>query len=192
MNLPNFLTMSRCVLAVFIVGLLLANTYASIVAATVLFVVASLTDFYDGYLAKKQGLITDFGKIMDPIADKVLMLLVFGALYFLGLMDAWMWVIIALREIVVTFSRLHAIQHGLVIPAEKAGKIKTVCQILTIMVALLFLICEQSDFAATWFYRFEMPWRTSIQVLMLASVALTVVSGASYFKTKVALSGKDR
>ena len=106
MNLPNILTLSRIVFALFIVLMLLANTLSGNIAATLLFAVASITDFYDGYLAKKQGLISNFGKIMDPIADKILMLCVFGALAYLGMVQWWMVIVIALREIAVTLSRV--------------------------------------------------------------------------------------
>ena len=184
MNLPNILTLSRFVFAALIFGLLLYNTLASIVAATVFFLIASITDYYDGYLAKKLGLISDFGKIMDPIADKVLMIVVFAALAYLGMMDWWMLAAIAIREVTVTVSRLRAISKGQVLAAEQAGKIKTVCQMVSIGTALLFLICEQSSFARPWFYRSEPIWRGFVQLMMIISVLLTVSSGLSYFRNK--------
>ncbi|MBI4309658.1 MAG: CDP-diacylglycerol--glycerol-3-phosphate 3-phosphatidyltransferase [Candidatus Omnitrophica bacterium] len=182
MSLPNILTLSRIVFAFFIVLLLLANTLAGHMAAAILFTIAAWTDFYDGYLAKRQGLISDFGKIMDPIADKVLMLAVFGVLAHLGMVLWWMVMVIAAREAAVTVSRLKAMARGRVLAAESAGKIKTVCQMLAIAAVLLFLIAEQSMFTAHWFYRAETAWRSLINVLMMASVFLTVVSGAMYFR----------
>lgn len=184
MNLPNILTMSRCLFAVLIVLFLLANSLPSIVAATLLFLAASITDYYDGYLAKKQGIVSDFGKIMDPIADKILMLSVFLALAYLGLMEWWMVLVIGVREVAVTISRLNAMAKGQVLAAEKAGKLKTVCQMASVGLALLFLICEQSQMAHTWFYKIENTWRCAIQIMMLASVALTLSSGIMYFRNK--------
>lgn len=182
MNLPNILTLSRIFLAFFIVLFLLSNTLGGYIVAAILFVAASITDFYDGYLAKKMGLISDFGKIMDPIADKVLMLSVFGVAAYLGMVEIWMVLLIALREIAVTVSRLKVMSQGRVIAAEAAGKIKTVCQIVTIIAILLFLIFEQSAFSSGWFYRVDVAWRSFINVFMMISLVLTVYSGAVYFK----------
>ena len=184
MSLPNILTISRIVFAFFIVLLLLANTLAGHIAAAILFTIAAWTDFYDGYLAKRQGLSSDFGKIMDPISDKVLMLAVFGVLAHLGMVAWWMVIAMAAREVAVTVSRLRAMAQGQVLAAESAGKIKTVCQMLTIAAILLFLIFEQSVFTADWFYRVEIGWRSLIHILMAASVFLTVGSGAVYFRDK--------
>lgn len=184
MNWPNVLTLSRFVLAIIILMLLLVNSLVAITAATVLFIVAAITDFYDGYLAKKYGLISNFGKIMDPIADKFLMICVFIALAHLGMMDWWMVVIIASREVAVTVSRLQAMRLGLVLSAEQAGKIKTVVQMMSVSVALLFLMCEQSAYARSWFYQAEMMWRALVHMMMLLSVILTVYSGYKYFRHK--------
>jgi len=184
MNLPNVLTLSRIVFAFFIVLLLLSSSLAGYIAAAVFFTAASLTDFYDGHLAKKRGAISDFGKIMDPIADKVLMLAIFGALAYLGIVPWWMVICIAVREVTVTASRLAAMAAGQVQAAEAAGKIKTVCQIVTISLILLFMIVEQSAFAAGWFYRIEAGWRVLIQMFMIATLVLTLFSGALYFKNK--------
>ena len=89
---------------------------------------ASITDFYDGYLAKTRGLISDFGKIMDPISDKILMLSIFFALAYMGIVAWWMVILIAVREIYVTLDRLWSMKKGQVLSAERAGKIKTVFQ----------------------------------------------------------------
>ncbi len=182
MNLPNILTVSRAVFALIIAASLLSNSLFGCIAAMALFVFASLTDFYDGYLAKKMGLVSDFGKIMDPIADKVLVLSVLGVLAHLGLVQWWMVIIIAAREIIVTGSRLRSMSCGKILVAEAAGKIKTFCQIIAIIVILLFLIADQSSLFNAWFYRVEREWRSLIHVLMIANVFLTVGSGVLYFK----------
>jgi CDP-diacylglycerol---glycerol-3-phosphate 3-phosphatidyltransferase len=183
-TLPNILTLSRFVFTFFIAVFLLSQGFGSLVLAAILFCLASLTDFYDGYLAKKYSQVTDFGKIMDPIADKVMILTIFVVLAYMGMVEWWMVVLIAIREISVTGSRLLAMRRGQVLPAEKAGKIKTVCQMLTIALIMLFLICEQTSLTANWFYKTEPAWRSVNQSFLLASVFLTVASGVAYFRGK--------
>jgi CDP-diacylglycerol---glycerol-3-phosphate 3-phosphatidyltransferase len=184
MNLPNILTLSRIGFAGIMVYLLLWNSLTGNLWAAFVFFIASLTDFYDGYIAKKRGLISDFGKIMDPISDKVLILSIFVVLAYLGMLPWWMVSLIALREIVVTIDRLIVMRQGKVLAAEKAGKIKTVFQITTISVILLYLILDQSVFAHSWFYQIQKPYLGTINALMVITVALTLASGASYFKNK--------
>ena len=136
MNLPNILTLSRVVLAFVLIFLLEGRSAVGNILAFIVFVIAALTDFYDGHLAKKRGLISDFGKIMDPVADKVLLLSAFGVLAHIGMIAWWMFILIALREIVVTASRLLAMRQGQVLAAERAGKVKTVVQILAVSMLL--------------------------------------------------------
>ncbi len=183
MNLPNILTLSRIAFAGIMVGLLNQNALWANIAAVIVFAVASITDFYDGYLAKRMGLVSDFGKIMDPIADKVLILAVFAVMANIGMVQWWMVIVIALREVIVTASRLDAMRKGQVLAAEKAGKIKTVVQIVAISLILLYLVAEQSSISASWFYAYQKLWQGVINALMLASVLITVVSGASYFRS---------
>ena len=114
----------------------------------------------------------------------VLCAAVFGVLAHLGMVVWWMVIAIAIREVAVTVSRLRAMTRGQVLPAESAGKIKTVCQMLTIAVVLLFLIADQSLFAVHWFYKVEIGWRSLINVLMAASVFLTIGSGVRYFRDR--------
>src|ERR1700733_13732122 len=130
MNLPNILTCSRIVLALVLVILLEKSTEIGNVGAVIVFTVASLTDFCDGHLARTRGLVSNFGKIMDPIADKVLILSAFGVLAHMGVIAWWMFIVIAIREIAVTISRLINRHQGHVLAAEKAGKFKTVTQIM--------------------------------------------------------------
>jgi len=148
MNLPNKLTVSRFVLtAVFMVVLFAGSPHCE-TAALVVFIIASLTDFFDGKIARARNLITDFGKLMDPLADKVLMCSAFIA--FVGLADphqdgrmllpAWMAVVIVARELAITGLRLLAANKDIVLAAEGAGKHKTISQIICIC-ANLVLIC---------------------------------------------------
>jgi len=182
MNLPNLLTLSRIGFAAIIVYLLMLNTLAGNAWAAVFFVIASITDFFDGYLAKKQGLVSDFGKIMDPIADKVLMLSIFTVLANIGLIQWWMVALIAVREVAVTVDRLWAMTHGYVSAAEQLGKIKTVLQILTVGVIFVYLILEQVSKPHSWFLDHQNNCLEAIQVLMGATVVITIWSGISYWQ----------
>ena len=184
MNLPNILTLSRIVFAIILVFLLKDGSSICNILAVVVFTIASLTDFYDGYLAKSRGLISNFGKIMDPIADKVLLLSVFGVLADIGMIEWWMFIIIAIREVVVTVSRLWAMAQGKIQAAERAGKIKTIVQIVAVSVILLYLVAQQSDYCSSWFYTAQKTWITIKDVLMILVVILTVYSGIDYFRNK--------
>lgn len=181
MNLPNLLTMSRFGFAIILVALLMQNSLEATIVAAVVFAIAALTDLLDGYFAKKQGLATDFGKIMDPIADKFLILAAFFVFVHMGLVQGWMVLLIFIREVAVTVSRMMRLRRGQVIAAEQAGKIKTVFQIVCVSVALLFLILEKSSFARDWSVSTENGWVAFINLLMFVTVLLTVNSGVSYF-----------
>jgi CDP-diacylglycerol--glycerol-3-phosphate 3-phosphatidyltransferase len=185
MNLPNALTLSRIVFAGIIVYLLLLNSLTGNVWAAVFFVIASITDFYDGYLAKKRNLISDFGKIMDPIADKVLMLAIFCVLAHIGMVVWWMVILIALREVLITVDRLYAMRQGQVLAAEQAGKIKTVLQIVTISVILVYLILEQAPFSHQWFYQIQKTYLGWINGCMIMTLILTVLSAVPYVQHRI-------
>lgn len=184
MNLPNALTLSRIGFALILIYLLLLNSFVGNVWAAIVFFVAALTDFYDGYFAKKRGLITDFGKIMDPISDKVLTLSIFFVFADIGMVAWWMVFLIAVREIAVTIDRLYCMRKGHVLAAERSGKIKTVFQIMTISIILLYLILDQAWFANTWFYQIQKPYLGWINGFMVITVLLTLSSGYSYLKTR--------
>src|SRR5476649_2166201 len=115
MNLPNVLTISRIVLAIVLIFLLEESSSTGNIWAVIVFAIASLTDFCDGHLAKTRGLVSNFGKIMDPIADKILLLSTLGVLAHIGMVAWWMFIVIAIREIVVTASRLLAMRQGQVL-----------------------------------------------------------------------------
>ncbi len=184
LNLPNVLTMSRIILAIVLVFLLEESSSRGNILALVVFAIASLTDFWDGYLAKSRGLVSNFGKIMDPIADKVLLLSAFGVLAHIGIMAWWMFIVIAIREVTVTISRLLAMRQGQVLAAEKAGKIKTVSQIIAVSAVLIYLVARQSDFCSSWFYSIQKIWLDVNYALMLVAVLLTLYSGVDYFRNK--------
>lgn len=180
MSLPNQLTISRIVLTlVFVFFIFQAGVAAKIIAA-VIFLVASWTDFYDGYYAKKHNLITNFGKIMDPIADKLLILAAFFAFMTMHIVALWMFMVIFIREVVVTVIRLYAMSRGKVLPAEQAGKIKTVLQFTAILLILFFLILAETTFQGHWPRLFVIQLFQGIYALMLIVVALTLFSGISF------------
>ncbi|MBM6691054.1 CDP-diacylglycerol--glycerol-3-phosphate 3-phosphatidyltransferase [Fusobacterium mortiferum] len=141
MNLPNKLTFLRLILAVpFIYFLQFSNeggfTYRAI--AFGIFVVASLTDFFDGYLARKHNLITDFGKIMDPLADKVLVISALVIFVDLGYIPSWMSIVVIAREFLISGIRMLAAAKGEVIPAGNLGKYKTTSQMIVILIMMVF------------------------------------------------------
>ncbi len=180
MNLPNQLTLLRIALSFGMIFFLLASGLFSKLAALVVFLLASLTDWWDGRLARKSGLVSDFGTLMDPIADKILVLSALCAFVQLGVVPAWMVVLIAAREFIVTGLRLFALGRGQVLPAEAAGKHKMISQIVAILVTLVVLILRELALVgsgrAEWVARGE----RGIWWLMLLTVALTLVSGISF------------
>ena len=184
MNLPNCLTVSRIGLTFLFVFALWHNSLAATVLATGIFILAALTDFWDGYFAKKRKLTSDFGAIMDPIADKVLILGAFWIFVRLGVVHGWMVLFIFIREVAVTVSRLFAMRRGRVLAAEKAGKFKTVLQIATISLILLYLILEKSYFLSGRASRMENSFLWVINFFMVVTVGLTLYSGALYFMHK--------
>lgn len=181
MNLPNLLTMSRFFLSIVFVVLLSQNSLRSTIFAACVFAIAALTDLLDGYFAKAQGLVTDFGKIMDPVADKFLILTAFIIFVKIGILQAWMVAFVFARELAVTLSRIARMRRGQVIAAEKSGKIKTVFQIFCVSVVLIFLILEKSRWSEGWSQKVETGWMLGINGLMLITVVLTLNSGLEYF-----------
>lgn len=167
LNAPNALTALRLVLvAPFAYFLFLDNgqNTSSRTIATVIFVVASITDFVDGYLARKYNIVTSFGKIADPIADKLLTGVALVGLSLLGLLPWWVTVVILFRELAVTLLRFWVINKK-VIPASRGGKAKTVAQLLAIVLYLLPLTGAAMVFA---------------EIVMLIAVILTIVTGIDY------------
>lgn len=162
MNLPNKLTILRVLLVpVFVLFMLtdLGGQYSNIIAL-VIFVVASLTDSLDGYLARKNNLVTNFGKFMDPLADKLLVCSALLCLMELDRIPAWMVLIIIAREFIISGFRLVASDNGVVIAASYWGKVKTVVQVVMIIALLI-----------------EFPYA---MIIAWAAVILTVVSLVDY------------
>lgn len=136
MNLPNKLTLSRIILVPFFVAALLINFPFHTAIATVIFIVATLTDMFDGKIARSRGLITDFGKFADPLADKILVLSALLCFVQTGWCDCIAVIIVLFREFAVTSIRLIAASKGKVVAANIFGKIKTVTQLVAIITVL--------------------------------------------------------
>ena len=178
--LPNVLTVSRVFLTIGFLFFLTRSEALSTAIAMTLFAIASLTDYYDGYYAKKYNLVSNFGKIMDPIADKFLILAAFFVFVKIDVIAVWMFVVISARELIVTAFRFAAMGRGKVLAAERAGKIKTVFQVTSVFVILIFLMLQKSGFIDRWAGNSQDRWAFGIYVLMLFTVSLTLLSGISY------------
>jgi CDP-diacylglycerol---glycerol-3-phosphate 3-phosphatidyltransferase len=179
-NVANMLTVSRLVLVpVFLVTLFAADGHQTgwRLVATAVFAVASITDHFDGNLARSRGLVTDFGKIADPIADKALTGAALIGLSLLGELPWWVTVVIAVREVGVTLLRFWVIRYG-VIPASRGGKAKTLLQVIAIGLYLLPL-------PGGWFD--VVRW-----VFLGAAVVLTVVTGVDYVVRAIRLRARGR
>ncbi|HZV35824.1 MAG TPA: CDP-diacylglycerol--glycerol-3-phosphate 3-phosphatidyltransferase [Verrucomicrobiae bacterium] len=185
MNLPNKLTISRFVLtAAFLAVIFSPRVQFRETVALALFCVASLTDYFDGKIARQRKLITNFGILMDPLADKILVCSAFIAFVGLNWMPAWMVVIIVARELAITGLRLLAASKNLVLAAEGYGKHKTISQI----VAIIAILVQHSynDWGVVGhvvfgFGLFGRPWIDLFTPLAIwVSVALTFISGMLY------------
>jgi CDP-diacylglycerol--glycerol-3-phosphate 3-phosphatidyltransferase len=194
-NLPNKLTILRIALVGVFMLFLFSQGVLFKCLALLTFLAASLTDFLDGYIAKKNNMITDFGKLMDPIADKILVLSAFMAFVQMQLVPAWMVVIIIFREAIVTGLRIMALTQGKVLAAEDGGKHKMVSQVLSIVVIMLFLIFREAGIKAFGFWNVstERFYKDAIFALMLITTLLTMISGMSYLigNRGVYLNAKD-
>ena len=165
LNLPNVLTLLRILLVPVLVVALLDGTSNGYLLAAIVFALASVTDAMDGYLARRSNSITTFGKLMDPIADKLLIIAALVALVSQGRIPGWIAMVIIARELTVTVTRMQATQHGVVIAANWWGKAKTIVQ-----VAAIFCVIAFGDPTPAW-----------VDGLLYGAVAITIVSGIDYF-----------
>lgn len=167
MNLPNKLTVLRiCMIPFFVAALLYENgaDQTMRIIANVIFITASLTDLLDGKIARKYGLVTNFGKFMDPLADKLLVCSALICLIQLGQLPAWVVIVIISREFIISGFRLVAADNGIVIAASYWGKFKTTFQ----MIAVILMI-------------FNIPALATVTMIMLViAVVLTVISLVDY------------
>ncbi len=186
MNLPNKLTLSRLVLTVVFLAVLFLRQRVPFceTIALLLFSAASLTDYYDGKIARRDKLITNFGILMDPLADKILVCSAFIAFVGLNWMSAWMVVIIVARELAITGLRLLAASKNLVLAAEGFGKHKTISQIVAIIAILVFYSYGQWGALGRFTFGIELGGKPVIAWFMplaiWVSVVLTFISGGLY------------
>lgn len=178
MNLPNKLTIARVIaVPVFVVCYMLGYY----LAAFVLFILASLTDMLDGKIARKYNLVTNFGKIMDPLADKVLVYSAFCLLIEDGVMPGWMLIVILAREFTVAGMRTVAAADGIVVAAAMSGKIKTVLQMIAVPFLLFIPVTAGTAFEQVIFY--------GAYIFLWASLIMTIYSGFEYiYKNKSVFS----
>ena len=172
MNLPNKLTMFRVILIPVFIVVLMTGLIADPInryIATVIFCVASFTDYLDGHIARKYNLVTNFGKFMDPLADKLLVSSALICMIEMGMLPAWIVIIIISREFIITGFRLIAAEGGLVIAASWWGKIKTVTQMIMI---ILLLIGVQGIIAT---------------ILIFLATLFTVISGVDYIVKNISI-----
>lgn len=185
MNIPNKLTVSRFLLTVAFLVVIFSDVRYHESAALVLFGMASLTDYFDGKIARRDKLITNFGILMDPLADKILVCSAFIAFVGRGLIPAWMVVIIVARELAITGLRLLAASKNVVLAAEGYGKHKTVSQITAILSVLVLTSHSQwgpvGRFVFGFPLLFEGPWVGWFTRLAIwVAVLLTALSGWFY------------
>jgi CDP-diacylglycerol--glycerol-3-phosphate 3-phosphatidyltransferase len=171
MNLPIALTLFRIVLVPLIIVFVVSSERLWVLIAAVIFVAASLTDWLDGRMARRRNQVTQFGTLLDPLADKLLVAAALVALVQVEMIGAWVAMVIIGRELAVTGLRGVALSMGVVVPASKFGKLKTVSQ----YVAITILILERGVPAE------YVPFHLISVVALWGAVALTVVSGADYF-----------
>jgi CDP-diacylglycerol--glycerol-3-phosphate 3-phosphatidyltransferase len=184
MNLPNKLTVSRFAVTVAFLLVMFSEVRSHESMALVLFGLASLTDYFDGKIARRYNLITNFGILMDPLADKILVCSAFIAFVGLGWMAAWMVVLIVARELAITGLRLLAASKSVVLAAEGYGKHKTISQIVAILATLVVHSYQQWDGVGALVFGFNLfgsPWITWFAPISIwVAVALTFISGALY------------
>ena len=180
MNWANRLTVSRLVLTILFVAALNTSWGYGCTAALLIFLLAGITDFFDGEIARRYGSVTNFGKLMDPLVDKIMMAAAFISLVPLGAIPAWAATTVVARDFLITGLRLMASARGLILPAERLGKHKTSWQIVTVVFFLVLLSARELKYAESgngwWFH----AWNQGGPILVWIAVGFTVYSGLRY------------
>ena len=192
MNWANRLTVSRLGLTILFVLALNSEWRFGYTAALVLFVLAGVTDFFDGEIARRYQYVTNFGKLMDPLVDKIMMAAAFISLVPLKAIPAWAATIVVARDFLITGLRLMASTQGQVLPAEKLGKHKTSWQIVTVIFFLVLLAVRELRYAdgeSDWWTR---AWDQGGGALVWITIALTLYSGLRYAWRHRAIVVTDR
>ncbi|MEP6699577.1 MAG: CDP-diacylglycerol--glycerol-3-phosphate 3-phosphatidyltransferase [Verrucomicrobiota bacterium] len=180
MNWANRLTIGRLVLTVLFVAALNLDWRFGRCAALIIFLLAGATDFLDGEIARRYGSVTNFGKLMDPLVDKIMMAAAFISLVPLKAIPAWAATTVVARDFLITGLRLMASARGQVLPAERLGKHKTSWQIITVIFFLALLAArelEYFDSRSVWWARL---WDEGGMLLVWITMALTIYSGLRY------------
>lgn len=193
MNLANRLTIIRIIIAPIFIILLLVDGAWTKYSTLLLFIIASLTDLYDGRIARARGVVTSFGKFMDPLADKIIVLGALICFVALGEVWAWMVIIILAREVMITHLRFIGASKGIIIPAGRWGKHKTATQMIAVSVTLV-VIAAKSTFVS---FSINAPsfllqmLRYTPNTLVGIAVIMTIVSGVLYIgKHREVLKGR--
>ena len=200
-NLPNAITLGRIVLALVVAPLLLTDSWAHRVGAFLVFLAAALSDIWDGHLARRRNLITDFGKLMDPLADKLLLVATFVPFYALshglepetrfpwfgGVLPLWILLVIFGREAFITVFRTYAARRGVVLAAGKAGKTKAAFQSIFVGAGIFWYAAQSAARRHGWDSPLWQAWEwfhAAFTMVMLAiAVVLTVYSLAVYLRS---------
>ena len=190
-NLPNRLTLLRVGLVPLFLALLAFDNMYTQLLALVTFIAAAITDYYDGKIARERSQETDFGRLMDPLADKILICAAF--IYFVESyprIPAWIVTIIIAREFAVSGIRMLAASKGKIVAADKTGKLKTVSQltaIITILVVIAYIKLSEEVSAISYWYLIEGWVKIIIYILIGFTLIMTVVSGYNYLKANRSL-----
>src|SRR5262244_362744 len=180
MNWANRLTLSRLLLTVVFVAALNSSWQYGRTVALIVFLIAGVSDFIDGEIARRYGFVTDFGKLMDPLVDKIMVAAAFISLVPLKAVPAWAATTVVARDFLITGLRLMASAKGQILPAEMLGKQKTSWQVVTVIFFLTLLSLSELYYAnqtPTWWLR---AWGEAGPVLVWITVALTNYSGFGY------------
>jgi CDP-diacylglycerol---glycerol-3-phosphate 3-phosphatidyltransferase len=189
LNLPNLITIGRIVLAVLVIPLLFVDSFGMRLLAFIVFLAAGLSDLWDGHLARSRNLITDLGKLLDPVADKVLLAATFVPFYLLshgvgsggpfpwfgGVFPLWIVLIVFGRELFITLFRGYAARRGVVIAAGPAGKYKTVCQNIFIGAAILWYALQSAARDYGWDGSFWSAWQMIHMAFTIVVLSVAVV-----------------
>ncbi len=182
MTFPNQLTLLRIFLTPIFIATLFVESLTYRYIAFVLFLIASLTDWYDGYIARKFGSVTQWGKFLDPLADKILVLSTFFAFYMIGQVELWMVMVIAARDALITVLRVYAMNKKRPLVTSVFAKWKTATQMAAIYFILVYLIVKQrmmnSTEPASWFQKLESL--ELIDKIMYLVTLITATSGVHY------------
>lgn len=197
MNLPNRLTVSRFLITLVMLVVLFSKFRYHETVALILFVTGSLTDYYDGKIARRENLVTNFGTLMDPLADKILICTAFIAFVDRGWMPAWMVVVIVARELAITGLRLLAASQNVVLAAERYGKDKTISQVVAIIAVLVLASYREWGRLGQWVFGCRIIWSGPwidwfTEMAKWVAVALTFFSGAMYLWRNRELYSHDR